>query len=129
MNYKSAHKFLSFCIAAIWIANGLFCKILNLVPRHELIVAKILGNEYSRTWTMIIGCAETLMAIWVLSGHRSRLNAITQIFIIAAMNILELIFVPDMLLWGKANGIFAFILIFAIYFNEFYLNKKSVQQT
>jgi hypothetical protein len=68
------------------------------------------------------------MAIWIISNIKSRLNAITQIFIIAAMNMLELIFVPDMLLWGKANGIFAFILIFAIYFNEFYLNKKIVNQ-
>jgi len=129
MNYRSAHKLLTIAIAAIWIANGLFCKILNLVPRHELIVAKILGNEYSRTWTMIIGCAEILMTIWVLSGHRSRLNAIAQILIIAAMNLLEFILVPEMLLWGRANAIFAFILILVIYFNEFYLNKRSAQQT
>ena len=129
MNYKSAHKILSFCIAAIWIVNGLFCKVLNLVPRHELIVAKILGNEHARLLTIVIGFSEILMTIWILSNLKSRLNAVTQIFIIAAMNILELIFVPGMLLWGKANGIFAFILIFAIYFNEFYLNKKLSQQT
>jgi hypothetical protein len=101
MNYKSAHKLLSFSIAAIWIANGLLCKVLNLVPRHELIVAKLLETEHARLLTIIIGCSEVLMAIWILSNLKSRLNAITQIFIIAAMNILELIFVPDLLLWGK----------------------------
>jgi len=129
VNDKSAHKILTFCIVAIWVANGLFCKILNLVPRHELIVAKILGDKYSGSLTMIIGWAEILMAIWVLSGHRSRLNSIVQILIIAAMNLLEFILVPEMLLWGRANIIFAFILILVIYFNEFYLNKRSAQQT
>lgn len=129
MNYRSAHKLLTICIAVIWIANGLFCKILNFVPRHELIVAKILGDKYSGSLTMIIGWAEILMAIWVLSGYRSRLNAIVQILIIAAMNLLEFILVPGMLLWGRANIIFAFILILVIYFNEFYLDKKSAQQT
>jgi DoxX-like family len=129
MNYKSAHKLLSFCIAAIWIVNGLFCKVLNLVPRHELIVAKILENEHARLLTIIIGFSEIFMAIWILSNIKSRFNAIAQILIIATMNMLEFILVPDLLLWGKANAIFAFILILVIYFNEFHLNKKLVQQT
>lgn len=129
MNDKAAHKLLTLCIAAIWIANGLFCKVLNFVPRHELIVAKLVGSEYSQSSTIIIGWAEILMAIWILSNIRSRLNAVVQILIIGAMNILEFILVPDMLLWGRFNGIFAFALILVIYFNEFYLNKKLAQQT
>lgn len=44
------------------------------------------------------------------------------------MNTLEFILVPDMLLWGKANAIFAFILILVVYFNEFHFNKKLAQQ-
>jgi len=124
-----AHKILSFCIAAVWIVNGLFCKLLNFVPRHELIVAKIMGTEYSRSLTIIIGCFEILMSIWILSNLRSKLNAVIQILAIAVMNILELIMAPGLLLWGKVNGIFALALILVIYFNEFYLNKKSAQQT
>lgn len=127
MNNRSTHTLLTIGIAAIWIANGLFCKILNLVPRHELIVAKILGSEYSRQLTIAIGSSEILMAIWVLSGKRSRLNTVAQILIIAVMNILEFITAPELLLWGKFNAVFAFILILAIYFNEFYLNKKPAQ--
>jgi hypothetical protein len=34
-------------IAAAWLVNGLFCKVLNFVPRHEEIVRRILGDEYS----------------------------------------------------------------------------------
>jgi uncharacterized membrane protein len=129
MNYKPAHKLLSFCIATIWIVNGLFCKVLNFVPRHQQIVAKILGNEHAWLLTIVIGFSEILMAIWILSNIKSRLNAVAQILIIATMNTLEFILVPDMLLLGKVNAIVAFILILVIYFNEFYLNKKSTQQT
>jgi hypothetical protein len=129
MTQKPAHKLLTYCIATIWIANGLFCKALNLVPRHQQIVAKILGTEHSRMLTIVIGFSEIFMAIWILSNIKSRLNALAQILIIATMNTLEFIIVPDMLLWGKANAIFAFILMLVVYFNEFYLNKKSAQQT
>ena len=129
MTNNTIHKLLTYCIAIIWIANGLFCKVLHLVPRHQLIVATILGNEHAQLLTIVIGCAEIFMAIWILSNIKSKLNAIAQILIIATMNTLEFILVPDLLLWGKANAIFAFLLILVVYFNEFYLNKKLNQPT
>jgi len=129
MTVKTLHKLLTYCIATIWMANGLFCKVLNLVPRHQHIVARILGNEHSRLFTISIGISEIFMAIWILSRIKSRLNAIVQILIIATMNTLEFILVPDLLLWGEANAVFAIILILVVYFSEFYLNKKLAQQT
>ena len=129
MTNRKIHTVLNYCIATVWIANGLLCKVLNLVPRHEHIVAKILSPAYGHQLTLLIGLSEVGMAIWVLSGFKSRLNAIMQISIIALMNTLEFILVPDLLLWGKANAIFAFLFILILYYNEFYLNKKSVQQT
>ena len=128
MKRKLAHKLLTIGIAIIWILNGLFCKVLNLVPRHQQIVAKILGNEHARLLTVLIGFSEIFMAIWILSGIKSKLNAIAQIIIIAVMNTLEFILVPDLLLWGKANAIFAFILTGVIFCNEFYLNNKLTQK-
>ena len=124
MTSYAIHKLLSYCIAVIWIANGLFCKVLNMVPRHQQIVSKILGSEHARLLTVLIGCMEILMSIWIFSNNRSRLNAIVQIVVIGIMNTIEFIFVPDLLLWGKANAIFAFILILIIYFNEFHLKQK-----
>ena len=119
------HKLLTFCIAAIWLTNGLFCKVLDLVPRHELIVARILETANPRPWSLAIGISEILMAVWILSGYRSQLNVIAQSLIIAIMNTLEFVLVPDLLLWGKRNALFAFLLILVILFNEFYLNKKA----
>lgn len=115
---------LTYMIAAIWLINGLFCKVFNFVPRHQAIVSKILGSDYAVLLTKTIGIAEIIMAIWVLSGIKSKFNAITQMIIIALMNILEFIFVPDLLLWGKFNAVFACLLIVVIYYNEFFLPKK-----
>jgi hypothetical protein len=129
MTNKTIHTLVNYCIATIWIVNGLFCKVLNFVPRHEQIVAQILQSTHSRVLTIFTGISELFMAIWILSGIKPRLNAITQIVIIAAMNTLEFILVPGLLLWGRVNAIFAFILILVIFFNEFYVNKKSVQRT
>jgi uncharacterized membrane protein YuzA (DUF378 family) len=125
------YKLLTFLIAAVWLANGLFCKVLNLVPRHQEIVAEILGlnNYYTRIITITIGISEVIMALWIISRFKAKLNAIAQIIIIAAMNIMEFFLAPDLLLWGKANSIFAFLFILIIYYNEFYLGKKLAQQT
>lgn len=120
------YKIVTYSIATVWIANGLFCKVLNLVPRHEQIVAKILGDNYSRPLTIIIGFSEIIMAVWIVSAYKTKLNAIAQILVVATMNILEFILVPDLLLWGKLNSLFALIFIFVVYFNEFYLNKKQL---
>ena len=128
MTDRTKHQLLNYFIAAVWIANGLFCKVLNLVPRHQEIVGRILGNDHSRFLTIIIGLSEIAMAVWILSGLWTRLNAVVQIFIIATMNILEFFLAPDLLLWGKANAVFAFMFILLIYYNGFHLNKKSIQQ-
>jgi hypothetical protein len=111
---RTTKPLLHYLIAAVWFVNGLV-KVLNLVPRHQQVVGRILGNEYARTFTVLIGLAEIAMAVWIVSGIRPRLNAILQIVVVAAMNILEFILVPDLLLWGKFNAVFAFLFIVLIY--------------
>ena len=119
---------LNYCIAAVWMVNGLFCKVLNLVPRHQEIVSRILGGGEARVWTLLIGVAEFGMAIWVITGLNPRLNAIVQIIVIAIMNALEFILAPDLLLWGRFNALFAFLFILLMYYNEFGFKNKLRQQ-
>ena len=121
------HKFLNLFIASVWFVNGLFCKVLNFVPRHQEIVGRILGDEYAFIFTKVIGFSEVLMAIWILSKIKTKFNSIIQILIIATMNIMEFVLVPDLLLWGRLNALFASLLILVIYYNNFILNK-SVQK-
>ncbi len=124
MNYKKLYTAINYLVAAVWIANGLFCKVLNLVPRHGEIVARILGDDLARPITIAIGISEICMAVWILSGIKRRLNAFLQIIIIGTMNTLEFILAPDLLLWGKFNSLFAFLFICVIFYNEFILKKK-----
>ena len=114
---------LNIFIALIWFINGLLCKVLNLVPRHQEIVSEITNSSYSKELTIIIGVLEILMCFWILSKIQPKLNAAIQIGIIALMNILELIIVPDLLLWGRYNSVFALLLILFIYLTNFHLNK------
>ena len=125
---ENIKRFLTYLIAIVWLVNGLFCKVLDLVPRHQAIVSRILGMEYASILTITIGFSEIVMAVWILSRFKSKFNALTQIVVIAAMNILEFLLVPDLLLWGKLNAFFAFIFILLIYYNEFILNKKLHQK-
>lgn len=118
------HKIINFFIATVWLINGLFCKLLNFVPRHEEIVRRILGGDHSVFLTRAIGAAEICMMIWILSGIKSRLNAVAQIVIIASMNVLEFFLAPDLLLFGRANIVVAALFCLLIYADEFHLKRK-----
>jgi putative exporter of polyketide antibiotics len=48
----------NYLIAAVWLINGLFCKLFNLVPRHQEIVSNILGHEHAALLTKLIGLGE-----------------------------------------------------------------------
>lgn len=93
--------------ASVWIVNGLFCKILDGVPRHRAIVSRILGPEHALAWTRAIGVGEILFAVWILSGIRWRVSAIAQIVLVGVMNLIEFILAPDLLLFGRLNSMVA----------------------
>jgi hypothetical protein len=126
MNKHKIHNLIIIFTAMVWLANGLLCKLIGLVPRHELIVARILGPEHSFIITKIIGVSEILMALWILSQKMKNANAFTQIIVIATMNTLEFLLAPDLLLWGKANALFAAMFILLIWYNQFKLGKLQV---
>jgi len=112
-------------ISLVWLINGLFCKVVDLVPRHQSIVARILGTEHAGLLTKTIGFLEIGMFVWVLSGFKSRLCVIFQIIAVLSMNILEFWLAPDLLLFGKLNLLvaFTFTLILVIY--EFVLRPRQ----
>ncbi len=111
-------------IVLVWLANGLLCKVLNLVPRHQMIVARILGDDYAPPLTKAIGVSEILMVVWILSGIKPRWCAIFQIAIVAIMNVLEFYLVPDLLLFGHMNIVFATGFIAIVYINQFVLKPQ-----
>jgi hypothetical protein len=120
-NTTPTKTFLTFGIAVVWLINGLFCKMLNFVPRHQQIVARIIGEGSAFVATKIIGVLEILMFVWILSNIKPRWCALVQILLIAVMNIIEFILVPDMLLFGRVNALMAVFLICIIFINELVL--------
>ncbi|HCN38288.1 MAG TPA: hypothetical protein DIS94_11330 [Bacteroidetes bacterium] len=120
------YKIINIFIALVWIVNGLFFKILNIVPRHKEIVNKIFPGDWSDLIILIIGILEVLLAIWILTGFKIRLNTLLQVLLILTMNIIEFFYVPDLLLFGKFNLFFAIIFCILILLNEFKLKKENV---
>lgn len=122
---KEYFKILTIFIALVWLVNGLFCKVLNLLPRHQEIVSRILSQDYSRSLTIIIGSLEILMALWIAMRWKVKLNAGLQIIVILTMNIIEFLTVPDFLMWGRWNMLFALLFCALIFVNSFYLYPKQ----
>ncbi len=112
------HKFLNTGIALVWLVNGLYCKILNGVPRHRQIVARILGGGHAALLTRAIGISEVLMVIWIATRFAGRRCAIVQISVVMVMNIIEATLAPDLLLWGYGNIFFAIVFAGLVMYNE-----------
>ncbi len=127
MKQTRTYKTLIILIAIIWMINGLFCKILNLVPRHREIVAEILGETSSSTLTIAIGILEIIFALWIFLDYKSKLHAILQIIVVLTMNIIEFFIVPDLLYWGKFNIIFALAFVSLIHYTYFIHNTNYVR--
>ena len=126
VNQKAYISTLKYAIALVWLINGVYCKILDQVPRHRQIVGEILGETYTRELTVLIGISEVIMAVWVISGWQVKLNARLQILVVGLMNVLEFILVRDLLLWGEYNIIFASLFIFVVYYYGFVLRNSRV---
>lgn len=117
------HKMVTYFIALVWLVNGLVCKVFGLVPRHQQIVARILGDDYAWLLTKAIGIGEVFIVIWILLGIRSRTCAIVQIVLVATMNVIEFFLAPDLLLFGRFNSLIALVFIVTVFVNEFALNE------
>ena len=121
-------KSITVLIALVWFINGMYCKLLNFVPRHQAIVERIMHEEYAGLLTKMIGLFEIAMAVWVISRIYSRWCTLVQVVLIATMNLLEFFLAPDLLLFGKGNMVYATLLIGIIILNES-LTKHSLNKT
>ena len=127
MKSETAYRLITYFAAVVWFVNGLICKVLNQVPRHQEIVESILSIEHGKILTIAIGISEILMAVWILSKLFPRLNVIVQAGIIMLMNVIEQVLAGELLLWGKFNFIFALAFSLLILYNEFVIKKKVHQ--
>jgi hypothetical protein len=85
-------------IGAVWIFHGLYSKLLNGIPRHRQIVARILGERHAGLATAVIGIGEIIVGLWALSGWERVLCASAQTAALVAMNTIEIAMAADLLI-------------------------------
>jgi hypothetical protein len=85
-------------IGSVWVFHGLYSKILNGIPRHRLIVGKILGNANAGIATKGIGVLEMLLGLWAFTGWQPVGCAVVQTAAILGMNSLEIFLARELLI-------------------------------
>jgi hypothetical protein len=88
--------------ASVWFGFGFYAKLLAAVPRHERIVARVVGDALSGPLVTLVGFAEVSLAVWILSSRFPKSCAAAQTLALIGMNTLELCFARDLLLFPGA---------------------------
>jgi len=101
---------LGLAIGSVWVFHGLYSKILHGVPRHLLIVGRVLGEGIAEPAILAIGLLEVLLGGWIFSGRNRPACALVQTLAIAGMNALEIFLARDLLI--SAPGMVVLNLLF-----------------
>jgi len=83
-------------VAAVWLYEGLWCKLLGRVPLQMEVVTAVprLGTRFGSPFLKLLGIAEVLLALWVISGIAPGICAIAQTALLIALNV-------NGLLWAR----------------------------
>jgi len=83
-----SNKLIRLSIALVWFYQGLWCKVLGGISRHEAVIASVplIGPAAGHTVLIALGLLECGIAVWVLLGRWMRRAAIVQTVLLAAMN-------------------------------------------
>jgi uncharacterized membrane protein YphA (DoxX/SURF4 family) len=84
-------------VAAEWIHEGLYKKVLGGDPRHAAIVESVPGLSAKQATALLktLGLVETGIALWVLSGKAPRQAAAVETALVVGMNTGGLLFAGD----------------------------------
>jgi len=80
-------------VAAVWLYEGLWCKLLRGEPREFEVVKAVprYGPRYGVPFLMTLGAVEVSLAVWVLWGAAALLCAIAQTVLLVSLNVNGLI--------------------------------------
>lgn len=81
-------------IAAVWVYEGLWCKVLGRTPHQRAIVEAVpfLGSSRGPAFLRVLGVVECGLAAWVLSGWEPFWAAAVQTALLVGMNANGLLF-------------------------------------
>jgi len=83
-------------VAAVWLYEGLWNKILGRAQREAEVVAAVpgFGARYGQPFLKLLGVVEVLIACWVLSGVYPGGCAIVEVALLVVLNV-------NGLLWAR----------------------------
>jgi hypothetical protein len=106
---------LQIVIGSVWVFHGFYSKLLNGIPRHRMIVGKILGDQVAGPAARTIGCLEVLVGVWAYSGFVRVDCAVVQTLAIVSMNTLEIAFARSLLISPLGMVILNLVFLAAIW--------------
>lgn len=83
-------------VAAVWLYEGLWCKILGGMPSQAEVVKAVplLGPRFGSLFLNALGIVEVGLAVWVMAGIVPGMCAIVQIALLVLLN-------ANGLLWAR----------------------------
>ena len=83
-------------VAAVWLYEGLWCKVLGRMPSQVEVVTAVpgLGPRFGSTFLKALGVVEVAIAVWVMVGIAPATCAIVQTALLVALN-------ANGLLWAR----------------------------
>jgi hypothetical protein len=83
-------------VAAVWLYEGLWCKILGRVPSQVAVVTAVprLGPRFGALFLKTLGIVEVALAVWVMVGIAPGMCAIVQTALLVVLNV-------NGLLWAR----------------------------
>ncbi|MDG6103323.1 hypothetical protein Daura_36500 [Dactylosporangium aurantiacum] len=82
-------------VAAVWLYEGLWCKVVAGSQRAILADVPLLPAALVTAALVTIGLAETALAGWILTGRHPRAAAVTQTVLLVAFNAGGLLFAGE----------------------------------
>jgi hypothetical protein len=75
-------------IAAVWLYEGVWCKLLGGAPSQAQVVAAVpkFGAKFGVIFLKALGVVEAALAVWVLTGFTPGVCAVTETALLLALN-------------------------------------------
>jgi uncharacterized membrane protein YphA (DoxX/SURF4 family) len=87
-----------FAIAAVWLYEGLWCKLLGRSQQNEVVESvPFFGERLADVFLKALGVVECGLALWVLSGWQPFLAALAQTVLLVTLNTNGIIFARRMI--------------------------------
>ena len=86
-------------VAAVWLYEGLWCKVLGGAQLEAQVVAKVprFGPRFGQLFLKALGAIEVVLAAWVISGIHPGACAIAQVTLLVVLNANGLLWARDII--------------------------------